>query len=116
MDSRNTFLRHKTTQRAPYEKAKAGCEGYEDVILWNEKKELTETTVGNLVMVIHGDRLTPPIRCGLLAGTYRADQLETGTIREQVLTIRDLENADAVYMINSVRGWIRLEVCLRHDS
>lgn len=116
VDGRNTFLRHKTTQRAPYEEAKAGCEGYEDVILWNEKKELTETTVGNLVVIIHGDRLTPPIRCGLLAGTYRADQLEAGTIREQVLTIRDLENADAVYMINSVRGWIRLEVCLRYDS
>jgi len=116
IDSGDRFLYHKTTHRKPYEDAMAGCEGWDDVILWNEKEELTETTIGNLVVVIDGDRLTPPICCGLLAGTYRADQLESGAIREQVLAIRDLKRADDVYMINSVRGWIRLNIHERHDS
>jgi para-aminobenzoate synthetase/4-amino-4-deoxychorismate lyase len=116
VDRRNPFLRHKTTFREPYENAMAGCEGYDEVILWNENEELTETTIGNLVVVIQGDRLTPPSRCGLLAGTYRADLLEKRTIREHVLTIRDLNRAGEVYMINSVRGWVRLEVCRRNDT
>ena len=54
----------------------------------------------------HGERLTPETHCGLLPGTMRAELLERGEIREAVLHRDDLDGADALYLINSVRGWI----------
>jgi len=53
---------------------------------------------------------TPPIECGLLAGVYRGHLLQRGLLRERVLTPDDLRRAEAVYLINSVRGWIKAEV------
>jgi para-aminobenzoate synthetase/4-amino-4-deoxychorismate lyase len=53
--------------------------------------------------------LTPALSSGLLAGTLRADLLASGRAREAVLTINDLEAADAVYLGNSVRGLVRAQ-------
>ena len=116
VESENPFLHHKTTRRSVYRQAALGCENFDDVILWNENEELTETMVGNLVLHIAGGFVTPPTQCGLLAGTFRADQLESGIIEEQTLTIRDFAGTDGVYMINSVRGWTRLNVSPRDRS
>ncbi len=59
--------------------------------LWNERGELTETRVANLLVLLDGEWLTPPVECGLLAGTYRAWMLEQGLIRERVVTVNDVE-------------------------
>ena len=53
-----------------------------------------------------GERLTPPVSCGLLPGTYRGDLLERGEIRESVLTKSDIEQAGQIFLVNSVRHWI----------
>jgi para-aminobenzoate synthetase/4-amino-4-deoxychorismate lyase len=45
-----------------------------------------------------------------LAGVYREHLLRRGLLRERVLTPNDLRRAEAVYLINSVRGWIRAEL------
>jgi para-aminobenzoate synthetase/4-amino-4-deoxychorismate lyase len=45
-----------------------------------------------------------------LAGVYREHLLQRGLLRERVLTPDDLRRAEAVYLINSVRGRIRAEV------
>jgi para-aminobenzoate synthetase/4-amino-4-deoxychorismate lyase len=57
---------------------------------------------------------TPPVSCGLLAGTQRAELLARGEITEKVLVPQDLYAADKVYLINSVRGWVTAE--LRHSG
>jgi branched-subunit amino acid aminotransferase/4-amino-4-deoxychorismate lyase len=106
VDRRDRFLYHKTTHRAVYEAARAALPGMDDVILWNAEGEVTEATIANVVVRWHGELVTPPIACGLLAGTYRAHLLEQGRIREGVLTLQDVRQADALYLINSVRGWI----------
>ncbi len=77
------------------------------MLLWNREGELTESTVANLVLEIDGELLTPPISCGLLPGTLRAELLAQGRIKERVLTRTALREADAVYLVNSLRGWIR---------
>jgi para-aminobenzoate synthetase/4-amino-4-deoxychorismate lyase len=110
VDSNDKFLFHKTTRRQVYDEALAEHRDADDVILWNERGELTETCLGNLVLKI-GDRLvTPPLDCGLLAGTLRAYLLERGEIDEGVLTLDSLERCEEIYRINSVRGWQRAEV------
>jgi para-aminobenzoate synthetase / 4-amino-4-deoxychorismate lyase len=72
----NRFLFHKTTNRDIYDQA--AIEGYDDVLLFNENDELTEFTIGNLVVKMDGELFTPPIECGLLAGTFRAELLASG--------------------------------------
>lgn len=98
------WLYHKTTRRDVYDAARASRPDCDDVILWNERGELTETTVANLVLAIDGRNCTPPVDSGLLAGTMRAHLLATGEIEERVLTLSDLSRATGVWLINSVRG------------
>ncbi len=110
LHSANPFLRHKTTSRALYESAKAARADVDDVVLWNERDEVTETTIANLVAEIDGVRVTPPVTCGLLPGVYRAELLESGAIRERVITKDDLARASRVWLVNSLRGWIDVQL------
>jgi para-aminobenzoate synthetase/4-amino-4-deoxychorismate lyase len=108
--SRNRFLYHKTTMRAPYDQALKNCPGFEDVLLWNEKGEITESCIANVVVNIGGELLTPPLECGLLAGTYRSWLVEQGEIREETIRVEDLHSCNAVFLINSVRKKWKVEV------
>jgi len=101
----DVFLYHKTTHRAAYERAMQSCPGYEDVLLWNERGEITESSIANVVVEIEGELITPPVHSGLLAGTFRALLLDQGKIREQVVRIGDLPRCSIIYLINSVRKW-----------
>ena len=79
-------------------------ENCDDVILFNERGEITETTISNLFLEIGGELLTPHVDSGLLAGTYRQNMLATGKARESRLLTKDLERADRLFVANSVRG------------
>ena len=105
VDSNNLFLYHKTTNRQVYETAKAAFPDCDDVLLWNERGEITETCIGNIVVELNREFLTPPVKCGLLAGTFRADLLEKGKIREEIITMEMLKYSDRIYIINSVQKW-----------
>jgi para-aminobenzoate synthetase/4-amino-4-deoxychorismate lyase len=101
------FLFHKTTRRAVYDvRRRAMVGGVFDVLLRNEEGELTEFTTGNLAVRMPGDTTwwTPPIDCGLLAGTLRAELIDRGKLHERLLRKEDLERASGVYFLNSVRG------------
>ncbi len=110
VDSTDPFLPHKTSHRELFEEALAAHPDAQEVLLWNERGELTETCHGNLVLEIAGRRLTPPLSSGLLPGVFRAHLLERGEIQEQVLPVGALEKASAVFMINSVRRWCELRL------
>lgn len=107
VDSSDRFLFHKTTNRDIYEQAM--IEGYDDVLLFNENDELTEFTIGNLVVKMDGELLTPPIECGLLAGTFRAELLASGEIKERVISVSDLGKCEAVFLVNSLRKWVKVD-------
>jgi len=107
IDSSNRFLYHKTTQRATYDAARAASPDCDDVLLWNEREEVTESSVANIVVRL-GDRLvTPPISAGLLPGVFREYLLRRRIVEEQSVFLSDLSRASAIYLVNSVRGWIR---------
>lgn len=109
VDERDIFLYHKTTRRDVYERHRHTHPRSDDVILWNRRGDLTESTVANLVVEMRGRRYTPPVSCGLLNGVYRQDLLRRGRIQERVLTRADCRRADALYLINSVRGFIPIQ-------
>lgn len=102
--SRDNFLRHKTTQRQVYRFALEQADGVDDVIIWNEREELTETTIYNLFLDIDGELLTPPLSSGLLPGTYRRYLLDHAKAKEAVLYKSDLTRAARILVANSVRG------------
>ena len=103
IDSSNLFLYHKTTNRLVYDQALAACPGYDDVILWNEKGEVTESCIANIVVELDGKLYTPPVQCGLLAGTFRACLIEQDKVREKVIRLKDFARSPHIYLINSVR-------------
>jgi para-aminobenzoate synthetase/4-amino-4-deoxychorismate lyase len=106
VDTFDRFLFHKTTRRDLYS---------EDVILWNERNEITESGIANIV-VRFGDQLfTPPVSCGLLPGTFRAQLLDEGKIKERVITVEELKRAEDFFLINSVRKWMRAELVVEQD-
>lgn len=110
VDPADPFLCHKTTRREVYERALAEGRrrrpGLDDVLLWNPAGELTESTVANLVLRLGGELVTPPAAAGLLPGTLRAELLARGRVREAALALEDLDRAEGVYLVNSLRGWI----------
>ena len=115
VDERNVFFYHKTTRREFYEqelarqKERHGCD---EVLFLNTRGELTEAARTNLFLELDGELATPPVECGLLAGTLRAELLENGekNVVERVLTLDDLARADGIYLGNSVRGLVRAEL------
>jgi para-aminobenzoate synthetase/4-amino-4-deoxychorismate lyase len=117
VDSKDVFLYHKTTNRTVYERAssfakatadkQADFPSADDVLLYNERGEVTESCIANVVVELDGRKITPPVECGLLAGTFREELLEDGEIEERVVMLDDLKRADAIWLINSVRKWQR---------
>jgi len=106
IDRSNRFLYHKTTHRRQYQDACTGLDGCDDVILWNEAGEVTESTIANIVLRQGGELITPPVSSGLLPGVFREHLLSRGRIREGVIRLEDLNQGEPLYLINSVRGWI----------
>lgn len=105
VDPTDRFLYHKTTHRDTYESRRREHPDADDVLLQNHRGELTEFTVGNLVVSRGGTLITPPVECGLLPGTFRAQLLADGILSEGVLSADDIGSAESVWLINSVRGW-----------
>jgi para-aminobenzoate synthetase/4-amino-4-deoxychorismate lyase len=106
VDSRDRFLCHKTTRRDVYDQHRAAHPDAFDVLLWNERRELTEFTRGNLVAELDGMLWTPSRSSGLLAGVFRGELLDSGTIHERVLMIHDLPRCTNLWFINSLREWV----------
>ncbi|MGH2567372.1 MAG: aminodeoxychorismate synthase component I, partial [Bacteroidota bacterium] len=112
--SSDRFLFHKTTHRKLYddELERAMLKGYFDVLFLNEHGQLTEGARSNVILKMGDRHFTPPISCGLLAGTYRAYLLRSKKYRveEKVLTPDDLRAAQEVYVCNAVRGRVKVKV------
>ena len=110
VDSADRRLYHKLADRSLYTDRLAEVPGVDDVILVNERGELTECTIANLVLEMDGQRLTPALECGLLPGVYRAELLARGEIAEAILRPGDLKRASRVGIVNSLRGWLDCEL------
>ncbi len=103
VDESDIFLFHKTTKRRCYEGFSQLYPDYDDVLLQNRRGEITESLIANLIVEIDGQKYTPPLECGLLAGTCRQYLLDKGFVSERTIYRSDLENADKIYLANSVR-------------
>jgi para-aminobenzoate synthetase/4-amino-4-deoxychorismate lyase len=77
----------------------------DDVVLVNDRGEVTESTIANLAVRLDGIWVTPPIDAGLLPGTYRAVLLREDRLIERPVTVDELRGAGELALMSSVRGW-----------
>lgn len=101
----DTWLAHKTTQRALYERARADLPpGIDEWIFLNTGGALCEGTITNLYLPQGDKLLTPPRACGLLPGIGREVLIAQGRAKPARLTPNDI--AGPFYVGNALRGLI----------
>lgn len=103
--SDDLLLFHKHGDRASYDRFRQARPDLDDVVLWNEREEVTETTIANIAVHIDGRWWTPPLACGLLPGVERGRLVDTGTLAERVITVDELADAGGLAVVSSLRGW-----------
>jgi para-aminobenzoate synthetase / 4-amino-4-deoxychorismate lyase len=112
VSSRDPFFYHKTTNRKLYdgELRKWRKKGYFDAIFSNEKNQITEGAISNIIIKKGRVYYTPPVNCGLLRGVYREYLLKSKKIhlKEKILHKSDIIKADKIYIVNSVHGMVEV--------
>lgn len=105
MDSHDRFRYFKTTNRAEYnlELEKAIEEGFDEILFYNERGEITEGAISNIFYKKKGIWFTPKVSSGLLAGTYRQFFIEKNSAVETLTYLEDIKSADKIMFVNSVR-------------
>jgi para-aminobenzoate synthetase/4-amino-4-deoxychorismate lyase len=104
VDPESVWLHHKTTRREAYDEAVLSRPDCDDVLLWNDRGELTESSVANVIVEVGGQRLTPPLACGVLPGVERARAVSEGRAREAVVRLADLRPGQRLWLVSSLRG------------
>lgn len=114
-DAENPFLYHKTTRRGFYEReytrlyTLTGCF---EVLFLNRQGQVTEGSRTNVFIEKKGQWITPPVAAGLLDGTMRRHILSNPDYpaSERVLMLNDLASADRIFVTNSVRGIVDVDL------
>lgn len=84
--------------------------GYQNCLLLNNKKQVTEALNGNVFMVNGSTIITPPIEDGCLNGITRKKvieflkKIEGYTITEASISPFDLQKADELFITNTIVG------------
>jgi para-aminobenzoate synthetase/4-amino-4-deoxychorismate lyase len=102
----NPFLRMKTTRRRVYDDARDERPDVEDVLLWASDRDVTESTIANLILELDGERVTPPASSPLLPGVFRTELLASGQLVERPVSKADVRRASRLWLVNSLREWI----------
>jgi branched-chain amino acid aminotransferase len=89
-----------------YEEARE--RGFDEVVLLNERGEVSECTSANIFAATEGEVSTPPLDSGCLPGVTRELLLDVVrvpgiSVVERALTPADLERADQVFITSTTR-------------
>jgi branched-chain amino acid aminotransferase len=99
--------------------AEAQREGFDEVVLLNERGEVSECTAANIFAVKKDKVVTPPLNSGCLEGVTRGVLMEiasdAGTsVVEQTLRLDDLYAADEVFVTSTNRNVIGVSEIAGH--
>jgi branched-chain amino acid aminotransferase len=86
-------------------------EGYDEVVLLNERGEVSECTAANIFAVRNDKVITPPLSSGCLEGVTRGVLMEIAAeagiaVAEQAMRPEDLYAADEVFITSTNRNII----------
>jgi len=88
--------------------------GFDEVILLNERGQIAECTSANIFAVVDGVTYTPPLSAGPLPGVTRAVMLREldladTPVQERTLLLEDLYEAEEVFITSSTRELLPVE-------
>jgi branched-subunit amino acid aminotransferase/4-amino-4-deoxychorismate lyase len=83
--------------------------GYDDVILVNERGEVMESALANLIWLSDGQWWTPSLESGCLPGVTRGLLVENFGVQEGTLLEKDLPKVSALAITSSVREIVGVE-------
>lgn len=100
--------------------AEANKEGFDEVVMLNERGEVAECTSANIFAVKNGKIYTPPLSSGCLEGITRGILLEIApeaglSVVEQTLRPEDLYSAEEVFITSTNRGLISVGEIAGHS-
>ena len=78
--------------------------GANDAIMLNNQDFVTCASSGNIFITKKDKLFTPPLSDGVMAGITRDLVIKRYNAQTKQLTVRDLLNADGIYITNSLRG------------
>ena len=80
---------------------KNGCD---DLLFFNEREEIVETGLANILLEKRGIFSTPSLESGCLPGIVRGVLLDWfKEVKEEVLTLEDVKSASGLYILSSMR-------------
>ena len=99
--------------------AEAQREGFDEVVLLNERGEVSECTAANIFAVKDQKVLTPPLNSGCLEGVTRGVLMEVASdagtsVIEQALHLEDLYAAHEVFITSTNRNVIGVKEIAGH--
>ena len=99
-----------------YEAQQSGCD---EVVLLNERGEISECTAANIFCVEGGRVITPPLLSGCLEGVTRGFVLELGPragipVEERTLYPEDVYSADEVFISSTNRNVVKVSEVAGH--
>jgi para-aminobenzoate synthetase / 4-amino-4-deoxychorismate lyase len=104
-DPSDVFLFHKTSRRERYVEARARHPDADDVLLVNDRDEVTESTIANVAVRLDGRWWTPPLDAGLLPGIGRQVAIAEGRLEERAIPIGAVVSAEGLALVSDARGW-----------
>jgi len=94
----------------------AQTQGCDDLLYLNERGEVVETGLANILLENRGTFLTPTLESGCLPGIVRGVLLDWfKDVQESVVTLADIRSATGLYVLSSLRE-IDLVTELRTDG
>ncbi|MCA9284666.1 MAG: aminotransferase class IV, partial [Phycisphaerales bacterium] len=101
-------LGHKTTNRSIYDQLADPVRRLDptldDVLLWDQDRCITETTIANVAYLLDGRWWTPPADGRLLPGVLRGELVRRGRLRERPLRLEELGTVQSLVLLSALRG------------
>jgi branched-chain amino acid aminotransferase len=99
--------------------AEAHDQGFDEVVLLNERGEVSECTAANIFAAKNGKVITPPLSSGCLEGVTRGVLMEIAgeantSVVEQTMRLEDLYNADEVFITSTNRNAVGVKEIAGH--
>ncbi len=112
MDSSDLRYRHKTTSRSHLNSFLTQSKGADDVLLFNERGEITSFCNGNVILELQGAWVTPPVESGCLPGigVWKFRQKEKVITRP--VQFAEIGSATRILLSNAVVGVREVELTL----
>lgn len=102
--SSNVYLFHRTSNTHLFDQLRKMHPSTDEVLLFNEERDITQTTAGNLLLDFGSGWVTPPIGSGCFPGIMRSRLVEQGRVRVERVGLESLGKVHRLAVIDAVHG------------